>query len=113
MNKRERERIEREKLKQMLDESPKLKAIIDGLIENPNPELAETIKPVIEEQLSKAINQGIQIGYQGALLGVAEKVKKCKSIEEVVEKLTGEVNSLRAKWGLKPVEDVIAEDEDI
>ena len=47
-------KAERLLLKQMLDTSPKLKEVIDGLIDNPNPELKDVIAPVIQAQIEDA-----------------------------------------------------------
>lgn len=108
MNKRERERIEREKLKQMLD-NPKMKAIVDGLIDNPNPELAEIIKANLEPMLHEEYMKGVKTGFISALLSVSEKIKPCKTIDEAVDRLAKEVNSMRSKMGLKPIEEEMAE----
>lgn len=111
MNKTQREKAERLLLKQMLDTSPKLKEVIDGLIDNPNPELKDVIAPVIQAQIEDARKVGIQIGFQACLIGCAKKIETCKSVEEAVEKLMVEANGLRAKMGLDKFENEVIEDE--
>lgn len=90
MTKREREKIEREKLKNMLADNPKLKEIIDNMIENPNPEAIDAIKPVIEERLSEQRMIGIKIGFQAATLEASNEAQKVNTLEEL--------NKLKVKW---------------
>lgn len=103
MTKREREKMEREKLKLMLERNPKLKEIIDNMIENPNPQAIDAIKPVIEERLSEQRMIGIKIGFQACLLNIAHDLSKAKSMEDV-DKLKDEWNKkaedIKNKLGL-------------
>lgn len=100
-------------LKQMLDTNPKMKEIIDGLIDNPNPELTDILKANIEPRLNEAYMNGVKTGHMACLMGVSEKIKKCGSIDEAVGKLVGEVNEMRSKMGLNPIEEDMAESDDL
>ena len=53
MTKKQKEKAEQLILKQMLDNNPKLKEVIDNLVELSNPELKDVIAPVIENQLNE------------------------------------------------------------
>lgn len=54
MDKRTRERLEREKLKQMIDNNPKLKAFLDVATEETgNKDLKELIQPVLADTFDK------------------------------------------------------------
>lgn len=119
MTKAQREKNERLMLKHILDTKPKLKEFIDGLIDNPNPELKDMIQPVIEEELKKARMIGVNIGFQGAMIQAYEKVKNMQTVNEVKDCLRAEANAVRERMGLKSAFDengnliVEGEDEDI
>ena len=51
MTKAQREKAERLMLKQMLDNNPKLKQVIEALIDNPYPDIKDVITPVIQQEL--------------------------------------------------------------
>lgn len=101
MNKVQREKAERLLLKQMLDTNPKLKEIIDGLIDNPNPELTDIIEVNMKPMLEKARMDGINIGWMSFALGMSEKIKGCKTVDEAVELLKAESDRVRDKMGIK------------
>lgn len=90
MTKREREKAEREKLKNMLEEKPRLKQIIDALIDKPKPELMDVLKPTIEEALKEQRMVGVMIGFQGALLKISSAMNNIKTPEEF--------NNLKNEW---------------
>ena len=104
MNKRERERVERERLKNMIKNNPKLMAFLDASIEANNPALAEAIEPVVLDMLEKARNQGIHIGFSGATIGAYKKIENCKTVEEAVDILKAEANRVRKLLGLSDVD---------
>ena len=116
MTKAQREKAERLMLKQMLDNNPKLKQVIDALIDNPNPDIKDVITPVIQQELEKARMIGVNIGFQGALLQAYEKVKNMQTVDEVKACLRGEADAVRERMGLKSAFDekgnVIVEGED-
>ena len=106
MNKRQREAAERAMLKHMLDTKPDYKKIIDALIDNPNKELKDAIQPVIEAELKKARMIGVNIGWQGAMLQVYEKVKDMQSVEEIKTCLKGEADKVRDKLKIPEIQEV-------
>ena len=117
MTKAQREKSERLMLKQMLENKPKYKEIMDGLIDCPNPELKNIIEPVIEEELKKARMIGVNIGFQGAMIQAHEKIKGMQDVDEIKACLRNEAESIRERMGLKPVFDsngnlIVEEDEE-
>ena len=116
MNKTQREKAERLMLKQMLDTNPKLKQFIDALIDKPNVETQDIVKPIIEEELKKARMIGVNIGFQGAMLQAYQKVKNMQNADEIKACLMKEADAVRERMGLKSTFDdngnVIVEGED-
>lgn len=100
MTKAQREKAERLMLKQILDTNPKLKKIIDALIDKPNVETKDIIQPVIEEELKKARMIGVNIGFQGAMLQAYEKIKNIENVDEVKVCLRAEADAVRERMGL-------------
>ena len=69
MDKRTKERIEREKLKQMIQSNPKLKAFLDAATEETGNEgLKEILMPVLQDSFDKIRMQGIQTGWYYTIL---------------------------------------------
>ena len=101
MTKAQREKQERLMLKQMLDTKPKYKEIMDALIDNPNKELKDIIKPVIEEELKTARMIGVNIGFQGAMLQAYQKIKDMQTVDEIKACLRAEADAVRKCMGLK------------
>lgn len=117
MTKAQREKQERLMLKQMLDTNPKLKQVIDALIDNPSPDVKDVITPVIQQELEKARMIGVNIGFQGAMLQAYQKIKDMQSVEEVKACLRAEADSVRKRMGLKSAFDddgnlIVDEEED-
>ena len=100
MTKAQREKQERLLLKERIDSNPKLKAILDGLIENPNPELKDIIQPVIEEDLKKARMDGILIGWQSYALRAIENIKNMTTVEEIKNYFQSEADKTKEKLKL-------------
>ena len=88
-------------LKHLLDTKPKYKEIMDALIDNPDKELKDVIQPVIEEELKKARMIGVNIGFQGAMLQVYQKIKDMQTVDEVKACLRRETDEVRKRMGLK------------
>ena len=101
MNKTQREKAERLMLKQMLDTNPKLKQFIDALIDKPNVETQNIVKPIIEEELKKARMIGIEIGWQSAFIQAYEKIKNMETVDEIKTCLRAEADTVRERMGLK------------
>ena len=87
----------------MLDSSPELLKLIDNM--GANPELADIVKPVIEETLKKQRMIGVNIGFQGCLLTVVEKLKKCKTVDEAIEYFQAEADKLRDEMSIPEVKE--------
>lgn len=114
MTKAQREKQERLMLKQMLDTNPKLKQVIDALIDNPSPDIKDVITPVIQQELEKARMIGVNIGFQGAMLQAYQKIKDMQTVDEIKACLRDEADAVRERMGLKSAFDengnVIVED---
>ena len=103
MDKRTRERLEREKLKQMIDNNPKLKAFLDAATEETgNKDLKELIQPVLADTFNKIRLQGIQTGWYAHAARCVEKIKDCKTLDEAIGILKKEVNEVAEKLGIVP-----------
>lgn len=106
MDKRTRERLEREKLKQMIENNPKLKAFLDAATEETgNKDLKELIQPVLADTFDKIRLQGIQTGWYAHALRCVDKIKGCKTIDEAVGILNEDVKMAQEKLGIKEEED--------
>lgn len=88
-------------LKQILDTNPKLKQVIDGLIECPSPELKDMIQPIIEEKLKESRSIGVNIGWQSAWMRAYAKVKDMETADEIKACLRAEADAVRERMGLK------------
>ena len=91
-------------LKHMLEVNPKLKEVIDNLIQNPNIELTNVITPVIEERLKEARMTGILIGWQSFAIQAIENIKNMESVNEVRDYFQSEADKMKDKLGLSKVE---------
>ena len=103
MNKREREKAEREKLKQMMNNNPKLLAFLESAVDKSNnQDLEALIEPVLVDTFEKIRMQGIQIGWYSHASRCVAKIKDCKTVDEAIEKLEKEVNEVAEKLGIGP-----------
>lgn len=103
MNKREREKAEREKLKQMMNNNPKLLAFLEAAVDkSSNQDLKALIEPVLADTFEKIRMQGIQIGWYSHVARCVAKIKDCKTVGEAIEKLEKEVNEVAEKLGISP-----------
>lgn len=103
MNKREREKAEREKLKQMMNNNPKLLAFLESAVDKTNnQDLKALIEPVLADTFEKIRMQGIQIGWYSHATRCVAKIKDCKTVDEAIEKLEKEVNEVAEKLGISP-----------
>ena len=106
MDKRTHERLEREKLKQMIENNPKLKAFLDAATEETgNKDLKELIQPVLADTFDKIRLQGIQTGWYAHALRCVDKIKDCKTVDEAIEILNEDVKMVQEKLGIKEVDD--------
>ena len=101
MNKREREKAEREKLKQMMNNNPKLLAFLESAVDKTNnQDLKALIEPVLVDTIEKIRMQGIQISWYSHATRCVAKIKDCKTVDEAIEKLEKEVNEVAEKLGI-------------
>lgn len=100
MTKAQREKAERLMLKQTLESNPKLKEIIDNMIDNPSPELKDAIQPIIQKKLEDARMQGILIGWNSFAIRAYDNIKNMETIEEVKSYLQEEHNKTEEKLKL-------------
>lgn len=101
MNKRQLEKAERERLKQMIDNNPKLKAFLDAAVdETGNKELKDLIEPVLIDTFDKIRLQGIQTGWYAHALRCKAKIKACKSLDEAIEVMDKEGCEMAEKLGI-------------
>lgn len=106
MDKRTRERLECEKLKQIIENNPKLKAFLDATTEETgHKDLKELIQPVLADTFDKIRLQGIQTGWYAHSLRCVNKIKNCKTVEEAIGILNEDVKMAQEKLGIKEEED--------
>lgn len=110
MTKRQREAAEKAMLKNILDNNPKLKTMIDAMIDNPNPELQDAVKPILEEKLSEQRMIGIAIGWQAAMLRLPANIKKFNldTVDKIVAYCEHEAEFVKDRLKLKygTIEDI-------
>lgn len=105
MNKREREKVEREKLKQMMNNNPKLLAFLEATVDKSgNQDLKALIEPVLADTFEKIRMQGIQIGWYSHAARCVDKIKDCKTVDEAIEILNEDVKMAQEKLGIKEVD---------
>ena len=106
MDKRTKDRIEREKLKQMIQSNPKLKAFLDAATEETSNEgLKEILMPVLQDSFDKIQMQGIQTGWYAHCLRCKEKIASCKSLDEAIRLIEGEAKKAAETLGIKVDDD--------
>lgn len=106
MDKRTKARIEREKLKQMIENNPKLKAFLDAATdETDNKDLKDLLEPVLADTFEKIRMQGILTGWYTHSLQCVKKIENCKTIGEAVKTLSEDVKMAREKLGIKEDKD--------
>ena len=106
MNKREREKAEREKLKQMMNNNPKLLAFLDAATdETENQDLKDLIQPVLVDTFDKIRLQGINIGWYAHAMQCKKKIESCDTLEQAIELMSKEVKETADKLGIKVEED--------
>ncbi len=106
MNKREREKTEREKLKQMMNNNPKLLAFLEAAVdESNNQDLKTLIQPVLVDTFDKIRLQGINIGWHAHAMQCKKKIESCDTLEQAIELMSKEVQETADKLGIKVKED--------
>ena len=106
MDKRTKDRIEREKLKQMIQSNPKLKAFLDAATESTgNEDLKDILMPALQDSFDKIRMQGIQTGWYSHALRCKEKISGCKTLDEAIKLMDDEAKKAAETLGIKVDED--------
>lgn len=106
MDKRTKDRIEREKLKQMIQSNPKLKAFLDASTEETgNEDLKDILMPVLQDSFDKIRMQGIQTGWYSHALRCKEKITSCKTLGEAIKLMDDEARQAAETLGIKVEDD--------
>ena len=72
-----KEREELLKLKEIVDNVPNAKKVLEALVENQNSELNDVVRKTIQPHLEKARMMGVQIGWNGALITLEGQCRQC------------------------------------
>lgn len=104
MTKAQREKAERELLKKMIKDNPKLKDFLVSATDDKtdHSDLKSLIEPVLADTFEKIRMQGIQTGWYAHAARCVAKIKDCKTVDEAIEKLEKEVNEVAEKLGINP-----------
>ncbi len=100
-----KEREELLKLKEILDNSPNAKKVLEALVDNQNPELYDVVHKTITPHLEKARMMGVQIGWNGALITLEGQCRQCETKEEILELLRNKKKETLEKLNLKDFDD--------
>lgn len=101
ITKAQREKAERLMLKQTLENNPKLKQVIDAMIDNPAPEIKDAVAPVIEQKLHDAQMRGILIGWSTFAKQAITHIKKMETVDEITAYFQAEADKIDEKLGIK------------
>ena len=107
MTKAQREKAERELLKQMIKDNPKLKDFLVSATDDKtdHSDLKALIEPVLADTFEKIRMQGIQIGWYSHAARCVDKIKDCKTVDEAIKILSEDVKMAQEKLGIKEVDD--------
>lgn len=101
MTKRQLEKAERERLKQMIKSNPKLKAFLDAATDDTDhADLKAILEPVLADTFDKVRMQGIQTGWYAHALQCKAKIKACKDLNEAIEVMDKEGREMAEKLGI-------------
>ena len=87
MTKAQREKAERELLKRMIKDNPKLKDFLVSATDDKtdHSDLKFLIEPVLVDTFEKIRMQGIQIGWYSHAARCVAKIKDCKTVDEAID----------------------------
>lgn len=108
MDKRTKAKLEREKLKQMMDNNPRLVRFLESAVDNTNLQgkaLKDLIEPVLHDNFERIRMMGIQTGWYAHAVRCVDKIKDCKTVDEAIEILNEDVKMARKKLGIKEDDD--------
>lgn len=100
MTKAQREKAERLMLKQMLESNPKLKEVIDNMIDNPNPDTTEIVKNSITEKLNEFFMKGIHTGWNTFALMALCHIQDMTDVEEIKSYFKSEAEKAQKKLNI-------------
>lgn len=114
MTKREKERQEREMLKQMIKNHPKLKSFLEAATEESteNFVLKDFLTPVLQETFDKIRMDGIIIGWYAHASRCVAKIRNCKIISEAIEVMQEDMEIANKKFNLHEYEEDIEDDNE-
>lgn len=107
MDKRTKAKLEREKLKQMMDKYPHLVKFLESAVDNTNLQekaLKDLIEPVLHDNFERIRMMGIQTGWYTHAAQCVAKIKDCKTVDEAIEILNEDVKMAQEKLGIAPDE---------
>ena len=97
MTKAQREKAERLMLKQMLESNPKLKEVIDNMVDKQNPEMVDVAENAIQKVLNEAQMRGIHIGWNTFALMAIHHIQDMTDVEEIKNYFRAEADKVQAK----------------
>ena len=97
MTKNQREKAERLMLKQMLESNPKLKEVIDSMIDKQNPEMADVAENAIQKVLNDAQMRGVHIGWNTFAMMAIHHIQDMTDVEEIKNYFKAEAAKAQAK----------------
>ena len=108
MDKRTKAKLEREKLKQMMDNNPRLVRFLESAVDDVNPQgnpLKDLIESVLHDNFERIRMMGVQTGWYAHAARCVDKIKDCKTVDEAIEILNEDVKMVREKLGIKEDDD--------
>ena len=97
MTKAQREKAERLMLKQMLESNPKLKEVIDNMVNKQNPEMVDVAENAIQKVLNDAQMRGVHIGWNTFAMMAIHHIQDMTDVEEIKNYFKAEADKARAK----------------
>lgn len=100
MTKAQREKAERLMLKQMLESNPKLKEVIDNMVDKQNPEMVDVAENAIQNALNDAQMRGIHIGWNTFAMMAIHHIQDMTDVEEIKNYFKAEADKAQAKFNV-------------
>ena len=97
MTKTQREKAERLMLKQMLESNPKLKEVIDNMVDKQNPEMVDVAENAIQKVLNDAQMRGVHIGWNTFAMMAIHHIQDMTDVEEIKNYFKAEADKAQAK----------------
>lgn len=97
MTKAQREKTERLMLKQMLESNPKIKEVIDNMVDKQNPEMVDVAENAIQKVLNDAQMRGVHIGWNTFAMMAICHIQNMTDVEEIKNYFKAEADKAQAK----------------